>query len=199
MKIAHGIFGSDTASSAPSVKVMVQSKLSSKPVFPEPILRKYENAVVDYIVEGGVTLNVAGSARFKKFVVSLPNGFELSSTRTIMRRIVELYRILEILMVTFMCNLHVTSSLAFDGWSNRHLMGFDIVTAHWVDIASLTTKSILLTILDIKCGTSVGKRIGTALFEYLKRLGRDVVTRLLHVISNNGLDATVVVAQLFQP
>jgi hypothetical protein len=55
-----------------------------------------------------------------------------------------------------------------------------------------------LTILDVKCGTGVSKRVGTALFEYLKRLGRDVVTRLLNVVSDNGSNAIVAIARLFQ-
>jgi hypothetical protein len=80
MKSAHNITSSDTASSALSGNVMFQSMLSNKPVFPEPILRKYENVIVDYVVEGGVTLRAAGSVCFKKFVVSLTNEYELSST-----------------------------------------------------------------------------------------------------------------------
>ncbi len=84
MKSAHNITGSDTASSAPSSKVMFQSTLSSKPVYLKPVLRKYENVVVDYIVEGGVTLHTVGAVRFKKFVVSLTNGYEPPSTRTIL-------------------------------------------------------------------------------------------------------------------
>ncbi|CAK9235625.1 unnamed protein product [Sphagnum troendelagicum] len=68
---------------------MFQLTLSSKPVFPEPVLRKYENAIMDYVVEGGVTLRVASGVRFKKFVVSLTNGYESASTRTILRQVVE--------------------------------------------------------------------------------------------------------------
>jgi len=52
--------------------------------------------------------------------------------------------------------------------------------------------------VDVKCGTSVSKQVGAALFEYLKRLGWDVVMRLLFVIIDNGLDVTVVVVRLFQ-
>ncbi len=69
---------------------------------------------------------------------------------------------------------------------------------HWVKITSLTNKSILLTILNVKCETGVSKHVGAALFEYLKRLRRDVVTRLLNVVSDNGLDATAVIARFFQ-
>jgi len=166
-------------------------------VFSEPVLRKYENAVVDYVVEGGVTLRVAGGVRFKKFIVSLTNGYEPPSTRTILRRIAELYRILEPLLPAFLCNLNVTISLTLDGWSNRNLKGFYVVTAHLVDVISLTNKNILLTILDVKCGTGVNNRVGVALFEYLKRLGRDVMMRLLNVVSNNRTDATVAIARLF--
>jgi hypothetical protein len=198
MKSAHGITGNDIALSASSSKLIFQSTLSSKPMFSEPVLRKYENAIVDYVVEGGVTLRAAGGVHFKKFIVSLTNGYEPPSTRTILRRIAELYRILEPLLATFLCNLDVAISLTLDGWSNRNLKGFYIVTAHWVDVISLTNKNILLTILDVKCGTGVSNRVGAALFEYLKRLGRDVVTRLLNVVSDNGTDATVAVARLFQ-
>ncbi len=198
MKSAHDITGSDTASSAPSGNVMFQSTFNSKLVLPEPVMCKYENAIVDYVVEGGVTLRVAGGVRFKKFVVSLTNGYKPPSTRTILWRIVELYHILEPLLVAFLCSLDVAISLTLDGWSNRNLKGFYVVTVHWVDVASLTNKSILLMILDVKCGTSVSKRVGAALFEYLKRLGRNVVTCLFNVVSDNGSDATVVVARLFQ-
>jgi hypothetical protein len=85
---------------------------------------------VDYVVEGGVTLHAAGDVRFKKFVVSLTNGYEPPSIRTILRRIVELYCILEPLLVTFLCSLDVAISLKLDGWSNRNLKGFYVVTTH---------------------------------------------------------------------
>jgi hypothetical protein len=101
-------------------------------------------------------------------------------------------------MVAFLCNLDVAISLTLDGSSNHNLKGFYVVTTHWVDVASLTNKSIFLTILDVKCRTGVNKRVGAALFEYLKRLGRDVVTCLLNVVSDNGSDATVAIARLFQ-
>jgi len=197
MKSMHNITGNDIALSASSGKVIFQSTLSSKPVFSEPVLRKYKNAVVDYVVEGGITLRAVGGVRFKKFVVSLTNGYEPPSTRTILRRITELYNILEPLLAAFLCSLDVAISLMLDGWSNRNLKGFCVVTAHWVDVISLTNKNIFLTILDVKCETGVNKRVGAALFKYLKRLGRDDVMRLLNVISNNGSDATVVVARLF--
>jgi hypothetical protein len=101
-------------------------------------------------------------------------------------------------LATFLCSLDVAISLTLDGWSNCNLKGFYIVTAHWVDVTFLTNKSILLTILDVKCRTGISKRVKTALFEYLKRLGWDVVTRLLNVVSDNGSDATAAIARLFQ-
>jgi len=143
-------------------------------------------------------VRVAGGVRFKKFVVSLTNGYELPSIRTILRRIVKLYRILEPLLAAFLCSLDVAISLTLDGWLNRNLKGFYVITVHWVNVVSMTNKSILLTILDVKCGIGVSKRIGAALFEYLKHLGRDVVTRLLNVVSDNGSDVMAVVARLFQ-
>ncbi|CAK9276267.1 unnamed protein product [Sphagnum jensenii] len=152
---------------------------------------------MDYVVEGGVTLRAAGDIRFKKFVVLLTNRYEPLPTRTILRRIVKLYRILEPLLAAFMCSLDVAISLTLDNWSNYNLKGFYVVTVHWVDVTFLTNKNILLTILNVKCRTSVSKRIGAALFEYLKHLGRDVVTCLLNVVNDNGSNVMVVVARLF--
>jgi hypothetical protein len=101
-------------------------------------------------------------------------------------------------LVAFLCSLDVAISLTLDDWSNRNLKDFYVVTAHWVNIAFLTNKNILWTILDVKCGSGISKRVGAALFEYLKRLGQDVVMRLLNLVSDNGLDPTVVIARLFQ-
>jgi hypothetical protein len=130
MKSAHGITGTDTMSSAPSGNVMFQLTLSNKPMFPEPVLRKYENVIMDYVVEGGVTLRAAGGVLFTKFVLLLMNGYEPSSTRTILQWIVELYRILEPLLAAFLCSLNVTISLTLNDWSNCNLKGFYVDTAH---------------------------------------------------------------------
>jgi hypothetical protein len=72
------------------------------------------------------------------------------------------------------------------------------VTVHWVDVSSMAMNSLLLTIIDIVCGTGVGRRVRPALFEYVKGMGRDVLTRLLNVVSDNGGDATAAVKELFQ-
>lgn len=72
------------------------------------------------------------------------------------------------------------------------MKGFYVVSAHWVDVITMKT------ILDVKCGAGVGVRVGTDLFEYLKRMGRDVVTCILNVTSDNGSDATNAVVRLFQ-
>jgi hypothetical protein len=99
-------------------------------MFPEPVLRKYENVIMDYVVEGGVTLRAAGGVLFTKFVLLLMNGYEPSSTRTILQWIVELYRILEPLLAAFLCSLNVTISLTLNDWSNCNLKGFYVDTAH---------------------------------------------------------------------
>eukprot|EP00842_Homolaphlyctis_polyrhiza_P002298 jgi/Hompol1/3069/HPOL_006318-RA len=110
----------------------------------------------------------------------------------------ELFRVLEPMLATYLSSLPVAISLTLDGWFNRNLKGFYIVTAHWVDINNHATKSILLTILDVESGNGAGQRVGSALFEYLKRMGRDVVTRLLNVVTDNGSDAVAAVTRLFQ-
>jgi hypothetical protein len=86
-----------------------------------------------------------------------------------------------------------------DAWSNRNLKGFYAVTAHWIDTTTGAIKSLLLTILDVSCGTGVGNRVGSALFFYLiDVLGTAFLPRLLHVVTDNGSDACAAVARLFQ-
>ncbi|BBN16354.1 hypothetical protein Mp_7g05660 [Marchantia polymorpha subsp. ruderalis] len=131
-------------------------------------------------------------------VFTLTNGYEPPSTRTILRRITELYRILLPLLGMFFSKLDVAFSLTMNGWSNRNLKGFYVVTAQWIDLETLSPKSILLTILDVECGTGVGRRVGTALFEHLKGMGTCVLTRFLNVVSDNGSDAIAAVRRLFQ-
>jgi hAT family C-terminal dimerisation region len=181
---------------SPGDKLMIQSQLQSS--FTKSQLRRYENAVVDFVIEGGVSLRFAGGDSFKKFVSALTTGYEPPSTRTILRRISELHRIMEPMLAKFLGTLDVSISLTMDGWSNRNLKGFYVVTAHWVDTSSLSCMSILLTILDVKSGSGVGRRVGQALFDHLKRLGLGVMQRILNITTDNGSDATAAVKQFFQ-
>jgi hypothetical protein len=86
-----------------------------------------------------------------------------------------------------------------DGWSNRNLKGFCVVTAHWIDTTSGAIKSILLTILDVASGTGVGNRVGSAPFAYLvDKVGIPFLSRLFHVVvTDNGSDACAAVTRLF--
>ena len=73
------------------------------------------------------------------------------------------------------------------------------MTAHWIDTTTGAMKSLLLTILDVSCGTGVGNRVVLALFSYLiDALGTAFLPWLLHVVTNNGSDTCVAVAHLFQ-
>ncbi|BBN11048.1 hypothetical protein Mp_5g08610 [Marchantia polymorpha subsp. ruderalis] len=129
-------------------------------------------AIGTWIIGGGVFLCASRSDRFKKIVFTITNGYETPSTQTIWRRITELYRIL----------------LPMLGLFFRELDGFYVVTAHLIDIETLSSKSILLTIFNVECGTGVGRR----------GMSIDVLTRLLNVINDNVSDVIVAVRRLFQ-
>jgi hypothetical protein len=51
----------------------------------------------------------------------LTNGYEPPSTHTILRRIVELLRIAEPVLPSFLRRLDLAISLTLDDWSNRNL------------------------------------------------------------------------------
>ncbi len=159
----------------------------------------YENAVVDYVVSRDISLRAAGEEQFRRLVYAQTNGYSPPSTRTILRQTVELFSLTQPLLAKYLGKLDVSVSITMDGWSNRNLKGFYVVTAHWVDTRSGCYKSLLLTILDISCGTGVGNRVGSALFSYfLEMVGAAFLTMLLHVVTDNGSDACAAVNQLFQ-
>jgi hypothetical protein len=83
-------------------------------VFSGVVLRKFETAVVDYVIGGGASLRAAGGLRFKRFVASLTDGYEPPSTRTILRRISKLFRI-ALPMISGFVNLDVAILLTLDG------------------------------------------------------------------------------------
>jgi hypothetical protein len=112
-RIQHGISGSGTASSGPGT-VLVQSTLG-KVVFPDGVQRKFENAIVYYVVGGGISLRAAGCQRFKQQLMSLTKSYEPPSTRTILRRIVELFHMAEPLLSSFLRQLDDVISLTLDG------------------------------------------------------------------------------------
>lgn len=98
------------------------------------------------------------------------------------------------MLILFLDELNVDFSLTLDGWSNRNLKGFHVVIAHYIDISALSSKSILLMILDVTCGAGVR----TNLFEHLKYMDIGTLTRLENVISDNGSNAVGLVKHLFQ-
>ncbi len=110
----------------------------------------------------------------------------------------ELYLIVGPLLAAFFSSLNVAISLMLDGWSNRNMKGFYVMTAHWIDTVTTKSKSLLLTIIDVTSGCGIGVRIAKAFFEHLKGMGLNLLPKLLNVVSDNGSDATVAVKHMFQ-
>jgi hypothetical protein len=171
-----------------------------KYALPQHVVLKYGNAVVDYIIGGEISLRAAGEQQFYKLVETLTNGcYKPPSMRTILRRTVELFNIAQPLLAKFLCSLDTCISLTMDGWSNHNLKGFYVVTAHWIDTTSGTMKSLLLTILDVFSCTGVGNRVGSAFFAHLTdKVGIAFLSRLLHVVTDNGSDTCAAVTRIFQ-
>jgi hypothetical protein len=159
-------------------------------------LIKFENAIVDFVIHGGISLREAGNDSFKCLVQSLSQGYEAPPHNN--PSSMELHTIMLPLVSKVFNNLDVAFSLTIDGWTNRNLKGFWMVTAHWIDTTAASSKTVLLTILDVEPGRGVGKRIGIALFECLKSLGATVLSNLIAVVSDNGSDAITTVRIIFQ-
>ena len=151
------------------------------------------------MIGGDISLRAAGEQRFQELVLTLTNGYTPPSTRIILRRTVELFSVAQPLLGKFSCELDVRVSLTMDGWSNRNMKGFYVVTAHWIDTRTRRMKTLVLTILDVSSGTGVGNRVGSTFYTYLcDMLGPSFLSKLLHVVTDNGSDACAAVNRLFQ-
>jgi hypothetical protein len=166
--------------------------------FPDHVIHKYENVVVVFVIGGDISLQVAGSMRFKELLQSLTNGYLPLLMRTILKRIMEMYLIVRPLLAAFFSSLNVAISLTLDGWSNRNLKGFYVVIAHWIDTITAKLKNLLLTIIDVASGRSIGVHVAKAFFEHLKGMGLNMLPKLLNVVSENGFDATAAMKHMFQ-
>ena len=150
-----------TLTSQQSLQVQQSMK---KRAFAPHVVRAFENSIVDFVIGGDISLRASGEQRFQELVIRLTNGYTPPSTRTILRRTIELFSVAQPLLGKFLCGLNVAVSLTMeDGWSNRNMKGFYVVTAHWIDTATLRMKTLLLTILDVSSGTGVGNHVGSAL------------------------------------
>jgi hypothetical protein len=72
-----------------------------------------------------------------------------------------------------------------------------MVTAYWIDTSSGESRSVLLTILDVFCGSGIGKRVCEALSTHLNNMWPPFMAKLLNFVSDNGSDAISAVATLF--
>ena len=106
-----------------------------------------------------MSLKVASCCAWQAVIISRSFSVDDERVRAALRRIAELLRILEPALAKLLYGLPIAISLTLSVGSNNNMKSFYVVTAHWVDVANLTAKSILLTILDVKCGTGVGQRV----------------------------------------
>ena len=92
-----------------------QATMLSIPL-PQHVVHKYENAVIDYIIGGDISLRAASEEQFYKLVETLTNGCcKPPSTRTILRRTVELFNIAQPLLAKFLCSLAIALLLQWMG------------------------------------------------------------------------------------
>jgi hypothetical protein len=123
------VLADDNGTTSSSQRGLQLQKTITKRPLPPHMARKHENAIIDYVIGGDISLRAAGEPRFQQLVSSLTDGYIPPSTRTILRRTVELFNIVQPLLAKFLCSLDVRVSLTMDGWSNRNLKGFYVVTA----------------------------------------------------------------------
>jgi hypothetical protein len=85
-------------------------------VLPQHVLQKYENAVIEYILGGELSLSATGEPRVCNLFETLTNCcYKPQSTRTILRRTVELFNIAEPLLGNFSNSLDCCVFLTMDG------------------------------------------------------------------------------------
>jgi hypothetical protein len=92
---------------------LVQRSISAA-TFPDGLLVKFENALVNFVISGGLSLRTAGGDQFKLLVETPTQGYDPPSNRAIIRRIVEVFAIMQPVVAAFFSNLNVAFSLTID-------------------------------------------------------------------------------------
>jgi hypothetical protein len=67
----------------PSTGILQLQQTIKKPL-PPHVVRRFVNAIVDYVIGGDISLPAAGEERFKQLVMSLTNGYAPPSTWTVL-------------------------------------------------------------------------------------------------------------------
>ncbi len=67
----------------PSTGILPLQQAIKKPL-PPHVVRRFENAIVDYVIGDDITLPAAGEERFKQLEMSLTDGYAPPSTWTVL-------------------------------------------------------------------------------------------------------------------
>ena len=146
-------------------------------------------AVTDFIVSTMSSHVLVDKPEFRKLVSALRLGYECPSSKTIGRRILELYTLMMPVIKTHFEKLPCKYSIAIDGWTNTLLKGYWIVVMHWTDTSTRKLKSAVLHICHPDPGTGLGDRVGHEVFQFLQSMGGCALEKLQAVVSDNGSDA----------
>jgi hypothetical protein len=90
----------DTEDTSSRQSLQVQQSMKKR-TFPGHEVRAFENAIVDFVIGGDISLRAAGEQRFQELVLILTGGYTPPSTRTILRRTVELFSVAQPLLGNF--------------------------------------------------------------------------------------------------
>lgn len=112
VKATPSVLHGDTEEAALASRQSLQVQQSMKKrTFPGHVVRAFENAIVDFVIGGDISLRAAVEQRFQELVLTLTGGYTPPSTRTIVRRTVELFSVAQPLLGKFLCELDVRVSL----------------------------------------------------------------------------------------
>ena len=80
---SRGLADEDGTTSSSQPILRLQQTITKRPL-PPHVAHKYENAIIDYVIGGDISLRAAGEPRFQQLVSSLTDGYIPPSTRTIL-------------------------------------------------------------------------------------------------------------------
>jgi hypothetical protein len=106
LSVQHRITLQSHTGGSDDTQISTQVHQTMKTVATPPhLLRKYENAIIDFVIGGDISRRATGEPRFVNLVVALTNGYNPPSTRTIIWRTVELFTISQPLHAKFCADL----------------------------------------------------------------------------------------------
>ena len=96
------------------------------------------------------------SSSFKRLMHDVMRNYQLKSTHTLKKLMLQMYVVLHPLVITYLSSQSFRYAITYHGWTNNSLKGFYSIRLHWVSLESNKSTTVLLDFSNVFPRDGVG-------------------------------------------